>query len=132
MAAGGSRRQPLPFISKGELPRGSAANVSRSRVESPRQAPERHESGFNLPMLAYNPIPIVEIETERLLLRPTALSDAPRTQELFDNFGLLRYMAAAIPWPYPETGAVDYITGLLPKIEGQETYAWTILEKHDL
>ena len=80
-------------------------------------------------MRAYNPIPIEPLETARLILKPSAISDAPRTQELFDNFNLLKYMAAAIPWPYPETGAVDYLTSILPKIEDCEMYPWSIVEK---
>lgn len=83
----------------------------------------------NLGMAAYNPVPIEPLETARLLLRPTEISDAPRIQELFDNFNLLRYMNAAIPWPYPETGAVDFLERILPQMEAREAYAWSIFEK---
>jgi RimJ/RimL family protein N-acetyltransferase len=80
-------------------------------------------------MAFYRKQPIVTLETKRLLLRPLRELDAPRVQSLFPNYNLLRYMNAAIPWPYPEDGAISFIRSVLPKMEAQEEYYWAIVQK---
>jgi len=40
-------------------------------------------------------------------------------------------MAAAIPWPYPENGAMDFIQSVLPKMEAEEEYHWSIRLKEN-
>lgn len=74
-------------------------------------------------------IPIPFLETTRLKLRPIVRSDAPRIQLLFNNFEVLRYMAKAIPWPYPEDGASEFLDFLLPEMEALKKYAWAIERK---
>ncbi len=73
------------------------------------------------------PIPI--LDTPRLRLRPLRLADAPRIQELFPQWDVLEFMAAAIPWPYPEDGARQFIESVLPKIEAGTQYDWAITLK---
>ena len=80
-------------------------------------------------MAMYRKVPLVVLETARLWLRPLTHSDAPRIQELFPNPNVLRYMAAAIPWPYPDDGAETFIQSLLPKLASKEEYYWSILRK---
>lgn len=80
-------------------------------------------------MAAYRKLPIVPLETPRLLLRPLALEDAPRIQALFPNPNVLRYMALAIPYPYPENGAVEFVRRVLPPMAAQEEYYWALLLK---
>jgi RimJ/RimL family protein N-acetyltransferase len=82
--------------------------------------------------MEYDPIPIEELWTERLWLRPLALSDAPKIQTLFPNPNALKYMASAIPWPYPETGAIEFVTRRLLDREKSETYDWVILERNNV
>jgi RimJ/RimL family protein N-acetyltransferase len=50
-------------------------------------------------------------------------------QELFPSFTMLRYMNAAIPWPYPEDGAISFIRMVLPRMSAQEEYYWAIYRK---
>ena len=69
------------------------------------------------------------IETDRLILRPLTEEDAPRIQELFPHMEVLRYMAAAIPWPYPDDGAISFVRFSLAAMERGERYAWAITEK---
>ena len=45
------------------------------------------------------------LTTERLMLRPLALSDAPAIQRHFNNWNIIRNLAAVVPWPYPADGA---------------------------
>lgn len=77
-------------------------------------------------MANYRKVPIRTLTTERLTLRPTQESDAPRIQLLFDNPAVLKYMAAVIPYPYPEDGAITYLREILPKVAAGERYAWAI------
>jgi RimJ/RimL family protein N-acetyltransferase len=80
-------------------------------------------------MAAYRKTEIVPLQTERLVLRPVALSDVPRIQLLFPHLNVLRYMNAAIPWPYPADGAQDAVQKFLAKMETQEEYYWAITRK---
>lgn len=73
------------------------------------------------------------LETPRLLLRPLALDDAPQTQRLFPQWEIVRYLDAnAVPWPYPEDGALTFIRDkALPAMERNEMWVWTLRLKSD-
>ncbi len=77
----------------------------------------------------YRPCPIGTLETKRLILRPVELADADRIQKLFGCWNVLKFMATAVPWPFPVTGAKDYIESILPRIGAMEQYYWVIIEK---
>ena len=80
-------------------------------------------------MATYRKAPIAPLETPRLRLRPLGESDAPRIQALFPNPNVMLYLAAIIPWPYPEDGAIEYVRRVLPRIEAEEEYYWAIVPK---
>jgi len=66
--------------------------------------------------------------TERLILRPLALSDAPAIQRHFNNWTIIRNLAALVPWPYPDDGAATFIRLQLDKIAaGEEIYQWVLV-----
>jgi RimJ/RimL family protein N-acetyltransferase len=70
-------------------------------------------------------IPI--IETRRLILRPLAHSDAAAIQRHFNNWNIIRNLAAVVPWPYPDDGAETFIGQQLEKIAaGEEIYQWVL------
>ena len=69
-------------------------------------------------------VPAPVLETPRLRLRPLRLSDAPRIQELFPHPEVVEFMAAAIPWPYPDDGAVRFLESVLPKMAAGTQYDW--------
>ncbi len=73
------------------------------------------------------PIPV--LETPRLRLRPLRLADAPQCQELFPHWEVVEFMAAAIPWPYPDDGAQTYLESVLPKMAAGREYDWAITLK---
>ena len=49
------------------------------------------------------------LQTERLLLTPLQLADAPAMQQLFPQWEIVRFLNNRVPWPYPEDGALRYI-----------------------
>ena len=49
------------------------------------------------------------IETARLILRLLDLWDADAVQALFPRWEIVKFLAAAVPWPYPADGALSYI-----------------------
>ncbi|QHO73187.1 GNAT family N-acetyltransferase [Bradyrhizobium sp. CCBAU 051011] len=68
------------------------------------------------------------LETKRLILRPLAMSDAPAIQRHFNNWNIIQHLAQVVPWPYPEDGAVTFITQELERVAaGEEIYNWMLV-----
>lgn len=71
-----------------------------------------------------------QLETERLILRPLALSDAPAIQRHFDNWNIIRHLSTVVPWPYPADGAETFVGMQLDKISaGEEIHHWVLVPK---
>jgi [ribosomal protein S5]-alanine N-acetyltransferase len=67
------------------------------------------------------------LETSRLVLRPLALEDADRIQDLFPHWEIVRHMANVVPWPYPPDGALTYIRdAALPAVARGDEWHWTL------
>jgi RimJ/RimL family protein N-acetyltransferase len=65
--------------------------------------------------------------TERLILRPLQLADAEAVQREFPHWDVVRYLNAAVPWPYPEDAALAYLRDIaLPAVAAGKEWAWTI------
>lgn len=72
----------------------------------------------------------MELQTERLILRPLQLADAEQVQEIFPQWEVVRYLNAGVPWPYPEDGAFRYYREVsLPAIERGDEWHWTLRRK---
>src|SRR5580704_10632777 len=70
------------------------------------------------------------IQTQRLILRPLALSDVPAIQRRFNNWNIIQNLASVVPWPYPDDGAETFIRQQLEKIAaGEESYQWVLVLK---
>src|SRR5215475_272650 len=68
------------------------------------------------------------LETRRLILRPLALADAPAIQRHFNNWNIIRHLAAIVPWPYPDDGAETFVRQQLEKIAaGEEIHQWVLV-----
>jgi ribosomal-protein-alanine N-acetyltransferase len=68
------------------------------------------------------------LETDRLILRPLALSDAPAIQRHFDNWHIIQNLASVVPWPYPGDGAATFIKLQISKIAaGEDIYQWVLV-----
>jgi len=68
------------------------------------------------------------LQTERLILRPLAMSDAPAIQRHFNNWNIIQHLAQVVPWPYPENGAETFIARELERVAaGQVIYNWMLV-----
>lgn len=68
-----------------------------------------------------------DLETQRLLLKPLRLEDAPAIQQLFPRWEIVRFLDARVPWPYPADGALAYVRDhALPAMEAGSEWHWSI------
>ena len=73
----------------------------------------------------------IEIETDRLLLRPILLSDAQNLYELVSDKKVLKYLAGMPEYTGVEM-AVDYISGKLEKkYKNNDFYDWAVVLKSE-
>jgi [ribosomal protein S5]-alanine N-acetyltransferase len=74
--------------------------------------------------------PIPTLETARLLLKPAGLADAPQLQEIFPRWEIVKYLAAKVPWPYPENGAETFLREIaLPAMQRGDMFLWMMRRK---
>lgn len=67
------------------------------------------------------------LKTDRLILRPITLKDASAIQKYFNNWEIIKNMSTAVPWPYPEYGALTWLQSqMLPKMDTGEVIGWAI------
>lgn len=76
---------------------------------------------FALPL---PPTPV--LETERLVLRPLRLEDAPAVQRHFAHWNIVRHLVATVPWPYPEDGAQSNVRECLEQRARGEWFFWAL------
>lgn len=70
---------------------------------------------------------IPSLKTERLLLKPLVIEDAPSIQKLFPRWEIVRYMVSSVPWPYPDNGAEHYVSNVaLPAMAQGFSWVWSI------
>ncbi|MGC2779930.1 MAG: GNAT family N-acetyltransferase [Bradyrhizobium sp.] len=75
-------------------------------------------------------MPTPTLHTARLILRPLAPTDAPAIQHHFNNWNIIRNLAAVVPWPYPDDGAETFIRLQLDRIaSGEEIYQWVLVPR---
>jgi ribosomal-protein-alanine N-acetyltransferase len=67
------------------------------------------------------------LETDRLILMPLTLADAPAIQVAFPVWEVVRWMAATVPWPYPDDGAAFFVSQIaLPAMAEGAAWHWSI------
>jgi RimJ/RimL family protein N-acetyltransferase len=72
-------------------------------------------------------VPTPTLETNRLFLKPLMLADSDAIQKIFPNWQIVEFLLSAVPWPYPEEGALEYIRDVaLPAVALGEEWAWTL------
>lgn len=76
--------------------------------------------------------PTPSLSTARLVLCPLALTDSDAVQDLFPQWEVVKFLAAAIPWPYPPGGALTYIRDrALPAVAAGREWHWSIRQRSD-
>jgi ribosomal-protein-alanine N-acetyltransferase len=80
---------------------------------------------FTGPPLPDTPV----LQTDRLLLRPLRLEDAPAAQRYFPRWEIVQWLSAIVPWPYPSNGAESYIRSALEQRARDERFIWAICLK---
>lgn len=67
------------------------------------------------------------LATERLILPPLCLDDAPAIQRIFPQWEVVRYLADQVPWPYPPDGARTYVEHVaLPAMRRGAQWHWSL------
>jgi len=75
---------------------------------------------------------IATLQTERLILRPISLDDAPQVQAIFPQWEIVRYLTDQVPWPYPPDGALSFYRDIaIPAMERGDAWHWTVRLKTD-
>ncbi len=70
-------------------------------------------------------------ETERLILKPVTLEDAPVYQHHFERWEVVQYLNKSVPWPYPSDGALAYLRDvLLPATRAGKEQGWALFLKN--
>lgn len=69
------------------------------------------------------------LETERLVLRPARMSDAPRIQALFPVWDIVQFLPHSVPWPYPADGAEKFLTFMQSQMLLGHEIMWAITLK---
>jgi RimJ/RimL family protein N-acetyltransferase len=70
--------------------------------------------------------PTPRLETERLILRPLRLHDAPAIQREFPVWDVVRHLHAGVPWPCPADGAETNVRECLAARERGEQFFWVL------
>lgn len=70
------------------------------------------------------------LETDRLILSPLTVADAPAIQAAFPVWEVVRWLANVVPWPYPDDGAETFVTQIaLPAMAAGAAWHWSIRRK---
>jgi ribosomal-protein-alanine N-acetyltransferase len=70
---------------------------------------------------------IPTLTTSRLILRPLDLGDVDAVQSTFPKWDVVKHLAAHVPWPYPDDGALTFIRDMaLPAMRAGTAWHWSI------
>jgi ribosomal-protein-alanine N-acetyltransferase len=75
------------------------------------------------------PTPVPTLHTARLVIRPLRESDVPAIQRNFQDYETVRFLAAAVPWPYPQDGASTWFKNIVQPGQGTANWSWAICHK---
>lgn len=71
----------------------------------------------------------LEIDCDRLILRPVTTLDIPAYEKHFIDYEVIRHLSGSIPWPYPENGVADWMVNHILALQGQDRWFWGIFLK---
>lgn len=72
---------------------------------------------------------IPALETARLHLRGPTEADAPAIQKYFNDYEVIRQLAAHAPWPYPDDGALVFLREHVSPKQGHDHWVWGLFLK---
>lgn len=72
-----------------------------------------------------------QFSTERLILKPVTLRDAPSYEKHFVDYEVIRHLSVTVPWPYPQNGIVDFINNYILPNQGKDHWIWGIFLKEN-
>jgi RimJ/RimL family protein N-acetyltransferase len=64
------------------------------------------------------------LQTRRLVLRAPTVQDAPSWQAHFNDYEVIRYLSAQVPWPYPPDGVTSFLTSVVLPSQGKDRWVW--------
>ncbi len=70
----------------------------------------------------------LKLETRRLILCRPSIADADATQHLINNWNVVKWLGR-VPYPYPETGAHDWIERMSIEVAKGTKYAFGLYPK---
>jgi RimJ/RimL family protein N-acetyltransferase len=56
------------------------------------------------------------------------MADVPAIQKNFNDYEIIRHLAARVPWPFPADGAQSFVETVLP-IQGKDRWVWGLFLK---
>ncbi len=72
---------------------------------------------------------IPTLETERLLLKPVTIDDAPAYKKHFVDYEVTQYLSANVPWPYPDDGVEFFLNNIILPRQGKDRWCFGIFLK---
>ncbi|MEH6308052.1 GNAT family N-acetyltransferase [Olivibacter sp. CPCC 100613] len=70
-----------------------------------------------------------ELITSRLVLKAVSEEDIPSYSKYFNDYKVIRYLSAEVPWPYPENGVRDFLRNVIIPQQGNNRWVWGIYLK---
>jgi [ribosomal protein S5]-alanine N-acetyltransferase len=102
-------------------------SVSPKALSADRKVRRWREIWFPKLVLQTARLPATPVlKSERLVLRPLRLADAPAAQRYFPRWEIVRWLNAIVPWPYPDNGAESYFREALEQVARGERFIWAI------
>lgn len=74
---------------------------------------------------------IETLSTPRLLLKEIKAEHIADYQNGFADYDVIRHMNSRVPWPYPKTGAKDFLESTVFPHQGKTIWQWGIFQKQE-
>lgn len=68
-------------------------------------------------------------KTERLILRGVTHENIPSYEKYFIDYEVIGHLSAAVPWPYPKNGVLEFLEKFIFPNQGKNQWFWGIFLK---
>jgi len=69
---------------------------------------------------------VLELQTNRLFLRPIVEADIPDYEKHFVDYSVIRHLSHTVPWPYPVSGVSDWVKEHVIPLQSENRWFWGI------